>query len=455
MKKLFAGKKWFTLCLCILLAATGLYLGCKSSILRGKDGSRWKLANAPGFGNDNNSSVVAMAEYKDYLYAMTRNKDGAEVWRMSEDGQWEQVMFPNSQTRGFYGNKLINNIWGRMIVFKDKLYFGASSGFQGTYLYSSACEIWRYDGSSWEAVISDRKDADESGSITAIAGCAASDNNTAAQITDSTKTWTPDQWKGAMLQITSGSGKQRKFYILGNDNTTLSIQQDEIAGTGRNQDNETEFTVCSETNITNPFPAYTYTLGEIAAGDSYEIGAGSDESGFGDFWNKTITGMDILDGRLYVSTGLNYARGSQVWYTDDGDAWTVTTPPNSFGNYHVDPNDPFISAFPDGKKPISSSLPSMAVSSCSGTPTLYATGTGTSGPMGSCARVAKLTDAGWELIVDSKVDANDTGTNENGIGDCPGAQAGQFHGLEHDRIQRQTLWHHQFTYRRHPYPVHQ
>ncbi len=147
-----------------------------------------------------------------------------------------------------------------MIVFKDKLYFGASSGFQGTYLYSSACEIWRYDGSSWEAVISDRKDADESGSITAIAGCAASDNNTAAQITDSTKTWTPDQWKGAMLQITSGSGKQRKFYITGNDNTTLTIQQDEIAGTGRNQDNETEFTVCSETvlqtlSLPTPIPS--------------------------------------------------------------------------------------------------------------------------------------------------------------------------------------------------------
>ncbi len=68
----------------------------------------------------------------------------------------------------------------------------------------------------------------------------------------------------------------------------------------------------------------------------------------------------------------------------------------------------------------------MAVSSCSGTPTLYATGTGTSGNMGSCTRMAKLTDAGWELIVDNKVDANDTGTNENGIGDCPGAQQGNF-----------------------------
>jgi hypothetical protein len=31
--------------------------------------------------------------------------------------------------------------------------------------------------------------------------------------------------------------------------------------------------------------------------------------------------------------------------------------------------------------------------------------------------VAKLTDTGWELIVDASVDENDAGTNENGFGD--------------------------------------
>lgn len=38
---------------------------------------------------------------------MTRNKDGAEVWRMGEDGQWSQVMFPNGKTNGFYGIMLV------------------------------------------------------------------------------------------------------------------------------------------------------------------------------------------------------------------------------------------------------------------------------------------------------------------------------------------------------------
>ena len=58
--------------------------------------------------------------------------------------------------------------------------------------------------------------------------------------------------------------------------------------------------------------------------------------------------------------------------------------------------------------------------------TLYASGTGTTGNMGSCTRMAKLTDTGWELIVDNKVNNNTTGTNENGLGDCPSAQAGNF-----------------------------
>ena len=74
----------------------------------------------------------------------------------------------------------------------------------------------------------------------------------------------------------------------------------------------------------NPFPAYSYTLGAVAVGNTYEIGLGKDENGFGDVWNKTITAMRIFNNKLYVSTGLNYEYGGQVWYTADGDTWDVT-----------------------------------------------------------------------------------------------------------------------------------
>ncbi len=158
-------------------------------------------------------------------------------------------------------------------------------------------------------------------------------------------------------------------------------------------------------------------------------------SGYGDFWNKMITEIVIFNDKLYVSTGLNYDHGAQIWYTEDGDTGTVTKskldvpkPYNthSFGNYHANPE------YKDSYKPISTSIPSMIVSSVSGEKMLYAGGTGASGgrsatkDKGRCSRIARFTDEGWELIVDVDVDENNTGSNENGFG-C-GMECTMFNG---------------------------
>ncbi len=393
-------------CCFLLLACGTVYLGCDTGQIRGDDGSLWEIVNDAGFGNDDNFSVVAMHEYGGCLYAMTRNEsEGAEVWRY--DGTaWLQVEFPGGETNGIYGNEHINNVWGRMAVFNNKLYFGFSSGLQGNYLNSTGCEIWRYDGSSWEPVVSDRRDSEESGTITAIEGCRDDDGETTALITDSSKSWETDQWAGGVLQIASGRGIFRKFDITENTADTLTVQQNDVAG-----NMGSEFTICQETTYNNPFPKYSYATGDVETGDEYEIGTGWDENGFGEFWNKTITDMELHNGKLYVSTGLNYEYGAQVWYTEDGDTWTVTVPENSFGNYHTDGG-----TYGGGQKAVSSSITNLAVFD----DTLYAGGTGTTGDNGGCARMAKLTDAGWELIVDVDVDENDTGTNENGFGDGMG-----------------------------------
>ena len=387
------------------------------------DGSIWERVNVPGFGDTTNMSVVAMAEYKGSMYALTRNQtSGCEVWRSTGTG-WEQVLFPGGITNGVYGNPWLNNVWARMIVFNGKLYFGFSAGLQGNYLGSTGCEIWRYDGTTWEPVISDMKDIDGSGSITAIASCAAGDGTATATITDSSRSWTTNQWAGGVFQITSGAGKYRKFRIISNTATTLTIQQNETAGTYNSSGVETEATVCASATYDNPFPAYSYTLGAVAVGNTYEIGQGDDESGFGDFWNKTITAMRIFNNKLYVSTGLNYEYGGQIWYTADGDTWDVTDSKinvplpyanGSFGNFHTS------TAYPGGYKPVSSSVTDLIVSAASGTPVLYAGGTGTSGNLGGCSRMAKLTDDGWEMIVDVNVDTNADGSNENGFGSPAG-----------------------------------
>ncbi|MCX5904006.1 MAG: hypothetical protein NTV89_11180 [Proteobacteria bacterium] len=385
-----------------LAAAVALFNGCTNTpnaieTFTGEDGSTWEQVSEPGFGNANNMSVAALGEYEGRLYAMTRNDiQGTEVWRTTGGG-WEQVKFPDGAVNGIYGNPLINALWGGIIEFKGKLYFGFSAGVQGNVLKSSGCEIWRYDGKNWEPVISDKKGADEAGTITAISSCGDHDGNTTAQFTDNTRNWTADQWAGGTLRITSGEGKFRKFDIVSNTADTLTVQQNELAGDGG-----TEYTICAKKHYSNPFPAYEYDLGAVQPGDSYEIGTGYDQSGFGDYWNKAITKMALFNNKLYVSTGLNYDNGAQVWFTADGDSWEVTQPTNSFGNFHTSPG------YKNSQKPVSSSITYLCASDVSGQSLLYAGGTGTScsgctQDKGPCSRVAKLVNNEWVMIVDSSV----------------------------------------------------
>ncbi len=400
--------------LCVLVMVLMFFGGCDiEQIPDVEDGSQWEKVIEPGFGSVNNYSIVAMAEYQDSLYVMTRNEaEGAEIWR-GDGTTWEQVPYPGGEMNGVYGNPWLNCLWGEMIVFNDKLYCGFSSGCQGRVRRSTGCEIWRYDGTTWEPVISARKDSEETGTISAISGCDDSDSETTAVFTDSSKSWQADQWAGATLEIMSGDGKFRLFDILSNTATEVVVQQNEVDSTAN--DDFTEYTICGAQHLDNPFPPHETDLGAVTTGDTYEIGTGMDESGFGDYWNRMVTGMVIFEGKLYVSTGLNYERGGQIWYTEDGDTWTVTEPTNSFGNYHN--ND----LYPRGIKPVSTSITDLCVSSVSGEPVLYAGGTGASGDQGRCSRMAKLTESGWELIVDAGVDDNDEGSNENGFGcgmDC-------------------------------------
>lgn len=422
MKHFFRSITTCTLCAVFLMCSHALAqdIPAAQDQIVADDGSIWERVNLPGFDSENNFSVVAMAEYQGRLYAMTRNdSEGAEVWRTSGTG-WEQVLFPGGETNGIYGNPRINNVWARMIVFNGKLYFGFSSGLQGNYLGSTGCEIWRYDGTTWEPVISDKRDVDDSGTISSISSCAAGDGSTVAYFSDSDKTWTADEWAGGILTITSGPGKFRKFNIVGNTATALTVQQNETAGTLTNGVDESESTVCDEATYYNPFPSYNYTLGQVAVGATYEINTGTEQNGFGDLWNKTITAMVIFNDKLYVSTGLNYEQGGQIWYSEDGDTWQPTGSAktaiepytySSFGNFHEAQT-----GYPGSLKPVSSSVTDLVVSSVSGTPVLYAGGTGTSGPAGGCSRMAQLTASGWELIVDNGVDDNSEGSNENGFG---------------------------------------
>jgi hypothetical protein len=130
--------------------------------------------------------------------------------------------------------------------------------------------------------------------------------------------------------------------------------------------------------------------------------------------------MTLFEDKLYVSTVLNYDYGGQVWYTEDGDTWEATQPEYSLGMFHTE------DGYPDSKKPVTRGIPGLGPCNVSGTDALYAGCLGSDGNLGGCARMAKLTEEGWELLVHVTVDDNDTGTNENGFGD--GMECTMFNG---------------------------
>jgi len=386
-----------------------------------EDGSTWERVSDPGFGAKDNIAIVDLCAYQDSLYAVTRNHgSGFELWR-TNGASWEQVTVPGFTDSPYHGQ--MNNSYGDMTVFDGSLYVGVGSSVEGTFLYNSAgLEIWRFDGAVWEPVISNSRDSDESGAITAIAGCSDDDGATTAELTDSTKNWNADQWRGGVLRITSGDGAGRVFNIIANTATALTVQQNEESNTEDAAGTETEHTVCAE--FAPDSSHEELAVGTVAVGDSYAIGMGWDENGFGEIWNKNIIHLQEFSGELYAAIGHNYEDGSRIWKTADGLDWEPMTD-YSFGLFHgYDPaGDPtgvcLINGVEDRNgNPVSSSATHFAKSAVSGIETLYIGATGTTGCNGRGARVLRLDNGTWDYIVDNFVDENDLGTNENGFGDA-------------------------------------
>ena len=414
-----------------------------SEAITGEDSSVWVQVSPPGFGNQDNVSVVALYPFQGELYAITRNDvTGFELWKTSGTG-WTQITVPGlTDNNNYYGwikpgvgapqydtkYNLKQNIWGDMIEFNSFLYLAISTGYQGAQLYGSqGFEIWRFNGTTWTAIAAQSFDLDESGTITSLSDCTDTDTAFTALITDSTKTWTTDEWARCVLRVEGGfDGSEetdpgtlgiRVFDIISNTGDTLTIQEHEDA-------NADQYTICAEHRIRRDGDPGrpNSVVPAIGATDPYTIECGIDERGFGEVWNKSIVDFEILNGELYASIGLSYPDGARVWKTSDGVIWTPSSE-YSFGLFHgFDPDGaPTGECLVPGTEgrngdPVSSSVTNFGKSDVTGTETLFTGGTGTSGCNGRGARVARLDGTDWNLIVDYFVDENDTGTNENGFG---------------------------------------
>jgi len=427
--------------------------------IAGEDGSVWEQVNQPGFDNQDNVSVVALCPYGDSLYALTRNDaTGFELWKTSGTG-WSQVTVPGfTDANNYFGwlkpgillapydtkYNLKQNIWGDMSEFGGYLYVVVSTGYQGAQLYGSiGFEIWRFNGTTWQSVISQATDADESGTITALDECTDNDTYYTAYITTDSgeNSWTADQWAGCVLRVEgefdgsegteAGVPGIRVFEIV--SNTTdgeLTVQQNENAGAD-------EYTICATHRIRRDadYGRPDSVVPGIGVGDSYTIECGTDERGFGEMWNKTIVDLETLGTaptELYAAISLNYQDGTRIWKTGNGTDWTPISD-YSFGLFHGyypdqypgNPgSNPVVALDPcvlEGLEerngsPVCSSSTHFGKSSVTGTTTLFTGGTGSTGCNGRGARAVRLNGSDWDFIVDYFVDGNDEGTNENGFG---------------------------------------
>lgn len=93
----------------------------------------WVQVVSDGFGDENNTSVVALIVSNRTLYAMTYNgTTGMEVWRSNDGQRWDQVGYPG------FGDS--NNSWtywdNGVTVFDGSLYIG-------TWNFGNGGELWQ------------------------------------------------------------------------------------------------------------------------------------------------------------------------------------------------------------------------------------------------------------------------------------------------------------------------
>ncbi len=346
---------------------------------------------APGLDDDAaaNVDVVASAEYLGDRYLLVRNHaTGASIWRLTPAGELAPVPLPDGAAGGFTGNRRVDGLLGAMVVFAGELYVGVSSGTQGADLRSTGAELWAYDGSRWRPVVSRHVDTDTDVEVSGVTGCAAADGDPSATLSFAGVSWASGQWVGAVIDDIGQPAAPIDalpivWQVVASTASTLTVRSNDRA----NDDAAPESTTCAERGV--------------APGKRFFLRAGTDESGFGQPWNKGIAAMAVFDERLFVGTALNYEDGAELYATANGVTFELVIPHGAWGLH-------------DDGVPISTSISALGVAALAGVPTLYV---GTTGSQDYGARlVAYHADDSFDFVIDDAVDADDDGLDEAGNG---------------------------------------
>jgi hypothetical protein len=276
----------------------------------------WTQVNDSGFGNPDNKSAGAMAEFAGYLYVATLNREtGSEVWKARHGtGAWRDVTPP----------------WGpgvqrplAMAVFRGRLYVGTDTGHlwqtAGEFTFDPcrgrkpACirihppvtvELWldvTPDHPAWEPT--------EVTSLAVFGGRLYATTSAPLQIW---RTVDGTRWD-LIVPDALGDAENNHSGKLGVFGGALYVGTSrERAGAPGEKGDGLEIWRSAD------------GLGWEAVVATGEPGAGM-SSGFGLPGNGTTTALAVFEGRLHVAT-VNHTDGAQVWGFD-GLGWEEVTPP--------------------------------------------------------------------------------------------------------------------------------
>lgn len=283
----------------------------------------WTLENPPGFGNPSNTTG-SVAVFDGYLYVVTRNLGGAEVWkRRLAGGTWREVTpsWPASTTRAL-----------ALAVFGDRLYVGTDRG-----------EVWRTAG---ELTLRP--------CVPAIfrPGCLPLPG-----LPRTTELWsevTPTDPKWPATEITSLAGFDGHLHVAASAPLQIWRAPDGVAWEEVVPDAFGD----PVNNHSGKFGVYRSQLyvgtsREVPGGtglsdtglEIWRTGDGTDwepvvatgeadallPGGFGLPANATATALVPFRSRLYVST-VNHEDNAQIWRFD-GAEWEEVTPPDITGPF--------------------------------------------------------------------------------------------------------------------------
>ncbi len=258
--------------------------GCQ--IWRSGDGINWTQTGFDGFGSSANTQARAMGVFENRLYVSTFNSSsGTEVWRTDNGTTWEQI-----NADGFGDS----HAWAAdsMTVFQGRLYVGAGNASTGT-------EIWTFDGSLWEQV-------NTNGFGDPLF------NGAEDLVIFENALYVTNDYNGASGHIwrsTNGTSWTQVFPIgSGSTNSALPSMA--------------------------AFDGYLYT-GTYRAFDGAEVWRSPDgtnwkkvaSGGFSDDRNGEVSALTVFGAALYASTVNSPAHGlpisgTEIWRTTDGVTWT-------------------------------------------------------------------------------------------------------------------------------------